>query len=390
MKGKRKPRARYGSGSLYQRGLIWHVKYREVRRSPDGTASYVQHRVSTRSPDRTFAEKFLRRKLLEIGGRRATVVDPEKVSYESLRENFLAHCVEKKLRSLKRDQDGTVTLATLSRLDKFFGTWRAAEITVADLKRFRAEARADELSDARVNRYMATLRAMFNQARKDELLTRTEIPAYFPMVKEPNEARGAIFVKREWYEALRKELKEPLRSAFTLAYNFAVRVGELERIRWRDVNVTKRCITLPGEITKTGKPRLVPLPSEIDRKPGKPDELVFPLGDCRDRWRTACAKVGAGYFECRECGSQCAGRKCPTHGKRPLKGMRYRGLLLRHTRHAAVRNMSDAGLPEARIMAVSGHVTRSMFDRYNIGKEKDVDLARDAIERYHRSQRSKR
>jgi integrase len=345
--------------------------------------------VSTHSPDREFAEKFLRRKLVEIGGRRPTVVDPDKVSYENLRENFLAHCAEKKLRSLKRGEDGTVTLATLPRLDKFFGDSRVAEITVADLKRFRTEARADGLSDARVNRYMATLRAMFNQARKDELLTRTEIPAYFPMAKETNEARGALFVKREWYEALRKELKEPLRSAFTLAYHFAVRVGELERIRWRDVNVGKRSINLPGDITKTGRPRLVPLPTEFDQKAGQPDQLVFPLGDCREEWRSACVKVGAGTFECRLCGAPCKDRRCPTHGKRPFKGLRYRGLLLRHTRHAAVRNMSDAGLPEARIMAVTGHVTRSMFDRYNIGKEKDVDLARDALERFHRSHRKK-
>jgi integrase len=381
---KEKQKARYGSGSLYQRGAIWHVSYREVKRLPDGNTKYVQHRVSTHSQDREFARKFLNRKLLEVGGRRPMMVEPDKVSYETIRDNYLANCVEKKLRSLRRSKDGTVTLTILPRLDKFFGTWRAAEVTVAHLKRFRAEARTDGLADARINRYMAALRAMFNQARKDELLTRTEIPAYFPMVKEPNEARGAIFIQPEWYAALCKILKEPLRSAFILAYHFAVRVGELERIRWRDVNVQKRLITLPGEITKTGKPRLVPLPSSFDRKPGQPEQLVFPLGDCRGPWREACIKVGAGYNECGECGSRCPGRKCPTHGKLSFKKLRYRGLTLRHTRHTAVRNMSDAGMPETRIMATSGHVTRAMFDRYNIGKEKDVDRTRKAVERFHR------
>ena len=51
---------------------------------------------------------------------------------------------------------------------------------------------------------------------------------------------------------------------------------------------------------------------------------------------------------------------------------------------SVVRNMSDAGMPEARIMAISGHVTRAMFDRYNIGREEDVAAARRAIERFHR------
>jgi integrase len=371
VKEKRKSRARYGDGSLYLRGSIWHVKYREVKRLPDGTTRYVQHRYSTRSPDREFAQKFLRRKLLEIGGRR-TVVDPEKVSYEALRENFLAHCVEKKLRSLQRDKDGQPTFPTLPRLNKFFGAWRAAEVMVADLRRFRAECRQDGLSDARANRYLATLRAMFRWGLKDELISPAEMPGYFPMVAEPNVARGAIFIKPEWYTRLRKVLREPLRSAFTLAYRTSVRVEELKRLHWRDFDVKQRLVTLPAEITKTGTLRLVPLPSDFDRKPGPPDELVFSLGDHRKQWYKACVKVGAGKFEV-----IAKGRK------------RYVGPLLRHCRHTAVRNMSDAGLAQKRIMDISGHVSDAMFRRYNIGLGKDVALARDVMERFHRAQQKR-
>jgi len=377
--------ARYGSGGIWQRGRIFWVRYREVKRSPDGVITYQQYRESTGSEDRDYAERFLRNKLLEIGGRRPTLVDPKKVSYEDLRENFLARCVEKKLRSLTKDRDGNPTLATLPRLDAFFGNWRAADITQADVRRFRREGKEDGLSDARMNRYVATLRAMFRQAAKDELITANEMPAHFPTVAEPNEARGALFIKPEWYAPLRRELDEPLRSAFTLAYHYAVRVLELRRIKWRDVDLKKRIVTLPGEITKTGKPRSVPLPSDFDRKQGKLDDLVFPLGDHRDRWRAACVKIGAAWFECRECGARCEGRLCPRHGKRSVKGMRYVGPVLRHCRHTAIRNMSDAGLEERRIMDISGHVTRSMFDRYNIGKSEDVEEARRAIEQFHRA-----
>lgn len=51
------------------------------------------------------------------------------------------------------------------------------EIQVAHLKRFRAEGRRDGLSDTRLNRYMATLRKMFRQGIKDELITGEEQPA---------------------------------------------------------------------------------------------------------------------------------------------------------------------------------------------------------------------
>jgi hypothetical protein len=94
--------------------------------------------------------------------------------------------------------------------------------------------------------------------------------------------------------------------------------------------------------------------------------------------------IGAAWFEYRQCGGRCNARDCPAHGKRSIKGMVYVGPSLRHCRHTAVRNMSDAGLEEKRIMDISGHVTRSMFDRYNIGKEKDIEEARQTIERYHK------
>ena len=384
MKSKQK-RGRYGDGCIYrQKGRrIWWMTWYEDRRRPDGSIMREKCYESTGSEDRNFALRRLRSKLQLLGGRRPTTIDPRKVSYEDLRQNLLDFYLLKNRRTLKL-KNGQPVLNTLARLDRFFGGWRATEIDIAQLKRFRAEGKADGLSDARLNRYMATLRKMFNQAIKDELITRTEVPSYFPTTYEPNEAVNALFIEPRWYAPLRRELKEPLRSAFTLAYHWGVRVEELRRLRRKHFDIKNRVVNLPGEITKTGKARSVPLPKEVAIKAALPDALVFPLGDMRGQWHKACVIVGAGHFECKLCGARCDGRKCPTHGKQPVKGVRYRGITLRHTRHTAARNMHDAGMDRQRIKDRTGHKTDAMLNRYNIGRTEDVDKARVLMERFHR------
>lgn len=66
------------------------------------------------------------------------------------------------------------------------------------------------------------------------------------------------------------------------------------------------------------------------------------------------------------------------------------GLLFHDLRQSAVRNMKKAGLQDLEAMRISGHLTRNVFDRYNIIDEDDLAEAGMRLEAYAKKRKQER
>jgi integrase len=174
------------------------------------------------------------------------------------------------------------------------------------------------------------------------------------------------------YLAVKQNLPLEYQDVVEFGYFSGWRRGEIVSLEWRDIDRTGKVIRLRGAQSKNSQGRTLalegPLADLMERRwrsrlVGSP--LVFhrngrPVGDWRKRWATACIK--AGFFRIEPLPGKPEGRKVPSK-------------VFHDLRRTVARNLIRSGVPERIAMSITGHKTRSVFDRYDIVNETDIRQA---------------
>ena len=317
-----------------------------------------QHEISTGTPDLKLAKRFHRQKLDELaadrqGLKQFTTPQHRQLQFGSLLDDLVSDYRVRRVKSLGS------ALSHIKPVRDQFGDWRALDINFRAIEAYITRRREEKKSNATINRELELLRRALRLAHDRQMLP--SVPKVRALT-ENNTRQG--FFERIDLEAVVAALPDYLRDFTRFAYLTGWRKGEIISLKWTDVDRDTGSIRLRPEAAKTGRGRTVMLEGDltelIDRrcearlfeKDGnvRVAALVFhrdslPVGDFRKAWATACEAAGV-----------------------PDK-------LFHDLRRTAARNMVRAGVPERVAMAVTGHLTRSMFDRYNIVSEDDLRMA---------------
>ena len=342
--------ARARTGQIVERdGKI----YARVRFKDD---SGKQRDIWRKADNRTHARQILRELLHEIENATAAKLDAANMTFEQLANHYITHYLQpaqyvgdKKVSGVR----GVVpALCAVRPLVAHFASQKIRAITYGDMKSYK-EARlktptryGTQRSIAAVNKELSKAKRMFGIAVREQWLHRSPFANGESLIGD-EEHRTRLLSREEearLFAAIESEPKRAhLKGICMVALDCALRRGELFTLRWSDVNLERRTITVRAFNSKTARARTVAMTTRVYVELARlwlesaqdSGALVFGVTvSIKTAWKKICREAGIHDFHFHDC------------------------------RATAISRMIAAGMSPAEVMRVSGHTTLRAFYIY--------------------------
>ena len=329
----------------------WTIKYFRAGRP---------HQEPTKYTKKTDAENLLKMREGDIAKGMPLTSQIARYRFDEAAKDIIAEYTTNRRRSL-----GELKRRITLHLQPWFGGRKMAEITTVDVRGFMAQRLKAGAAPASVNREVAILKRMFSLAIKASMLMHKP---HMPMLKEDNVRAG--FFDDDQVAAVLAHLPAAVQPVVRFAYITGWRIqSEVLPMQWRQVDRKLGEVRLEPGTTKNRAGRVFPFTNQLRQlfdtlwterealqKHGKIVPNVFHrngkrITSLRGAWDKACAAAG------------------------------LPGRIPHDLRRSAVRNMERGGLSRSVAMQLTGHKTESVFRRYAITCEADLQEAVRRLDR---------
>lgn len=366
------------TGHVQNRETSWRISYYDI----DHNRQFESY------PTEDEAHAQLAQRLAEVAAGMPVSSKPNTVTFGELAVDVINDYKVNKFKSLD-----TLNDRFRKHIIPVFGKRKACQITTAQLKDYIVKRQADGAATGTINRELEAIRHTFYLARDGKKLLRWP---KVPHLRENNVRTG--FLTRAEVDRLCAHLRPPLDAFVLFGFLTGWRYGEIQALKWSNVDFIKGEIRLDPGTTKSGQGRVCPMSREIrtlleglataaakirtiqmkgrgvaavptpsvfavaSRKKvdGKWQPFFGEIQAFRKQWRMACHKAGLPCLYSKD-------------GKRPIKAVRT----FHDLRRSFAREMDRKGVRQGAIMKLAGWETDSVFRRYNIVSDSDL---RDAID----------
>jgi len=314
--------------------------------------------VARRAASKPEARRILKEMVRQIEGDGEKVIETARLTFNDLADFYAGKYLKAAEYRHERKVSGLRALdrakRALALFREHFGAKRLANISYSDIHNFRAKRLDTDTqykrprSIASVNRELVVLRRILNIAVRENWIARNPFNCGDSLISAADENKRERILSRDeearLFTAVEAEpQREHLQGILLLALDCALRRGEIFTLKWSDISLDSKTVTVRAFNCKTARSRTVAMTERV-------------YNDLKARWERSRKEIDSLVFGVRVTVRTSFAKAC--------RAAAISDFHLHDCRHTAITRMIRAGIPPVEVMRVSGHQTLSCLYRY--------------------------